>query len=41
MSSLDGQPAPAFELPDTGGTIHSLADHRGRFLLLVFHRHLA
>jgi peroxiredoxin len=36
-----GSPAVPFDLPDTSGTPHRLEDHRGRWLLLVFHRHLA
>jgi peroxiredoxin len=39
--SLVGLPAVPFELADTGGELHRLADYRGRFLLLVFHRHLS
>jgi peroxiredoxin len=31
-----GTPAPAFELPDLAGRIVSLAEHRGRRVLLVF-----
>ncbi len=38
--SLEGRPAPAFALPDLGGGVHRLADYGGRWLLLVFHRHL-
>lgn len=37
---LEGRPAPHFELPDLDGRIHSLGEFRGRWLLLVFHRHL-
>jgi len=29
-----------FALADTHGDTHTLSDHRGRWLLLVFHRHL-
>ncbi len=36
-----GSPAVSFALPDTSGLLHRLDDHRGRWLLLVFHRHLA
>jgi peroxiredoxin Q/BCP len=35
-----GREAPPFELEDTAGRTHRLADYRGRWLLLVFHRHL-
>jgi peroxiredoxin len=40
MLSLKNQPAPPFELPDLAGTPHHLSDYSGRWLLLVFHRHL-
>jgi len=33
-------PAPDFRLPSLGGAIVSLADFRGRSVLLVFLRHL-
>ena len=33
--------APDFVLPDTDGVVHRLDDYAGRWLLLVFHRHLA
>ena len=33
------QAAP-FALPDVEGRVHRLEDYRGRWLLLVFHRHL-
>lgn len=36
-----GMSAVPFELPDTRGAPHRLEDHRGRWLLLMFHRHLA
>jgi thioredoxin-dependent peroxiredoxin len=32
-----GQPAPAFTLPATSGGMVSLADFRGRDLVLVFY----
>ena len=35
-----GAPAADFQLPDTEGRGHRLADYRGVWLLLVFHRHL-
>jgi peroxiredoxin len=35
-----GTPAVPFELVDTTDTRHTLAQYRGRWLLLVFHRHL-
>lgn len=33
-------PAPDFRLRDGDGREHRLADYRGAWLLLVFHRHL-
>ena len=36
-----GNPAVAFELDDTGGRTHRMEDYAGRWLLIVFHRHLA
>jgi peroxiredoxin len=33
--------APALELPDADGGTWRLADHRGRPVVLIFHRHLA
>lgn len=35
-----GRPAVDFELSDASGRSHHLSDFRGRWLLLVFHRHL-
>jgi len=35
-----GKPAAPFDLPDADGRAHTLADYTGRWLLLVFHRHL-
>ncbi len=37
---LPMQPALPFELLDTLGNVHRLSDSRGRWLILVFHRHL-
>lgn len=37
---LTGLPALPFQLPDSRGNPHRLADYQGRWLLLVFHRHL-
>jgi peroxiredoxin len=36
-----GNPAVAFELDATGGRTHRMQDYTGRWLLMVFHRHLA
>jgi thioredoxin-dependent peroxiredoxin len=33
----EGDPAPDFELPGTGGEIYKLADYRGRKVVLVFY----
>ena len=33
-------PAVPFELQDTKGVVHTLDQYAGRWLLLVFHRHL-
>lgn len=38
---LVGDPAPDISLPDHDGATWRLADHRGRPVVLVFHRHLA
>jgi peroxiredoxin len=35
-----GTPAAPFELVDAIGTRRTLEQYRGRWLLLVFHRHL-
>ena len=40
MTRLVGRPAVPFALPDADGREHCLEDYRGRWLLLVFHRHL-
>ena len=40
MSDRTGRSAVDFELQDTAGNTHRLADFHGRWLLLVFHRHL-
>ncbi len=37
---LTGKPAAPFELRDSKGRIHRLETYRGRWLLMVFHRHL-
>ena len=39
-STLVGRPAVPFELRDTGDRVHALDGYRGRWLLLVLHRHL-
>ena len=39
-SNLVGKPAVPFELTDHAGRSHRQADYAGRWLLLVFHRHL-
>ena len=40
MKSTVGSPAVAFALEDTTGTVRRLDQYRGRWLLMVFHRHL-
>jgi peroxiredoxin len=40
MLSLVGQPAVPFALPDADGNARRLEDYDGRWLLMVFHRHL-
>ena len=40
MKSRVGSPAVAFALEDTTGALHRLEQYRGRWLLIVFHRHL-
>ena len=39
-SPLVGCPAERFELADAEGRVHRLGEYRGRWLLLVLHRHL-
>lgn len=40
MPNLTGKPAVPFTLSDSTGAPHRLEDYRGRWLLLMFHRHL-
>jgi hypothetical protein len=40
MLDLTHRDAPEMAVPDLEGRPCRLADHRGRWLLLVFHRHL-
>ena len=40
MSTRLGQVAPSFALKDSAGSRHRLEDYVGKWLLLVFHRHL-
>lgn len=39
-SSRVGTPAVPFDVADVTGTRHTLAQYPGRWLWLVFHRHL-
>ena len=41
MKRLVGAAALPFQLQDTNNRLHRLSDYSGRFLLLVFHRHLS
>jgi peroxiredoxin len=41
MTVAPGDSAPLFELPTCEGRRWRLADHRGRAVVLIFHRHLA
>jgi peroxiredoxin len=40
MINLTGKPALPFSLHDSNGAVHQLADFKGSWLLMVFHRHL-
>ncbi len=40
MNDFIDRAAPDFTLTDMNGKEHALADYRGSWLLLVFHRHL-
>lgn len=40
MVAKTGLPAVDFSLPDAKGVLHSLDRYAGRWLLMVFHRHL-
>lgn len=40
MMTRAGSPAVDFTLEDTAGAVHRLEHYRGRWLLMVFHRHL-
>ena len=40
MTVLVGKRAPDFELLDSEGKMHRLDQYLGRWLLMVFHRHL-
>ena len=40
MNNLTGMPAIPFRLRDSAGHSHGLLEYRGRWLLMVFHRHL-
>jgi len=40
MKARPGTPAVPFALKDTSGASHKLDDYVGKWLLLIFHRHL-
>lgn len=37
MKIVEGSPAPDFSLPDQDGTVRSLSDYRGKWVLLYFY----
>jgi peroxiredoxin len=40
MRDLTGKPAQHFSIHDSNGTLHTLEEYQGSWLLMVFHRHL-
>lgn len=40
MNTFTEKPAVPFKLVDSEGKRHCLEDYKGKWLLLVFHRHL-
>jgi len=40
LENLTGKPAIPFNLRDSRGTTHLFDEYRGKWLLMVFHRHL-
>jgi len=40
MRPVVGSAAPHVRLPDSVGNIWNLDDHRGRAVVLIFHRHI-
>jgi len=40
MQNRIGEEAEPFELSDVHGNVYRLADYRGDWLLMMFHRHL-
>jgi len=40
IESLNGKAAIPFSISDAGGRVHRLDEYRGKWLLMVFHRHL-
>ncbi len=41
MADMTGRRAADFAMRDADGQIHRLADFQDKWLLLIFHRHLA
>ncbi|HEY1636634.1 MAG TPA: hypothetical protein VGF64_17905 [Acidimicrobiales bacterium] len=41
MPAAIGEPAPEIDLPGDDGNRWRLSEHRGRHVVVVFHRHLA
>ncbi len=40
MVDLTGKPARPFAVYDSNGILHNQKEYNGRWLLLIFHRHL-
>ena len=40
MGMRIGEPAISFKLMDVDGNVYQLEDYAGKWLLMVFHRHL-
>jgi peroxiredoxin len=40
VEGLKGKAAIPFSIADAGGRVHRLDEYRGKWLLMVFHRHL-
>ncbi len=40
IKNMTGKPAVPFSLKDSEGKLHNLEAYTGKWLLMVFHRHL-